>query len=129
MIKAITIPEAIEQLEELRAGDMVQLSGTIITGRDAALGAYRLSGRDIHCPHLQDKASITWPCRGREIIGSLDPHQLHGQLYTSAGIGLKFMIGKGSAVGSYKYDPINSLLCRNRRSRCVDSECEVELCL
>ena len=36
-MKRITIPTTKEQIRDLKAGDMILISGTILTGRDAVL--------------------------------------------------------------------------------------------
>jgi fumarate hydratase subunit beta len=103
MIKAITIPEAIEQLEELRAGDMVQLSGTIITGRDAAHRRITdFLDRNIPLPFQLTGQGIyyTGPCPAGpgKIIGSCGPttsSRMDSYTPRLLNLGLKFMIGKG----------------------------------
>jgi len=103
MRKSVRIPQDIVKLEDLRAGDIVYLTGTILTGRDAAHKRmmeyldkniplpFNLSGQGIY---------YTGPCPAgpRKIIGSCGPttsSRMDSYTPRLLDLGLKFMIGKG----------------------------------
>ncbi|HHY81597.1 MAG TPA: Fe-S-containing hydro-lyase [Clostridiales bacterium] len=103
MIKSIKIPEDIKLLEDLRAGDIVQLSGIILTGRDAAHKRMMdFLDRNIPLPFNLAGQGIyyTGPCPAApgKIIGSCGPttsSRMDSYTPRLLDLGLKFMIGKG----------------------------------
>lgn len=105
MIKAIplTLPASPETLARLNAGDVVSISGVVLTARDAA------HKRFVECiegetplPVSLENAAIYYcgptPARRREIIGSCGPTtSARMDDYTPAVLssGVRVMIGKG----------------------------------
>ena len=114
MIKTIHAPLRHEELEGLRAGDSVQLSGVIYTGRDAAhkrLVELLQQGKELP---LDVKDAIIYyvgpaPAQPGKVIGSAgSTTSFRMDAYAPAllDIGLKGMIGKGKrspeVIGSMK---------------------------
>ncbi|ANU27292.1 MULTISPECIES: Fe-S-containing hydro-lyase [Planococcus] len=103
MQKKIQLPLRIEDIESLKAGDRVLLSGTVYTGRDAAHKRMVEQEKEgIPLPiELQDQVLYytgPTPAKPGEVIGSAGPTTSgRMDLYTPALLekGLKGMIGKG----------------------------------
>ncbi|MBW2561764.1 MAG: fumarate hydratase C-terminal domain-containing protein [Deltaproteobacteria bacterium] len=101
--KRIHTPITRDICEELNAGDMVLLSGSIITGRDTAhkrLSMLIAEGRDL--PVNLDGETIFYaaptPPRPGRVIGSIGPttsYRMDGYAHDLMRMGLKGMIGKG----------------------------------
>lgn len=102
-MKRITLPLTDEIIAGLRAGDSVQLSGEIITGRDAAhKRLIRLIDEGKQLPFDIEGKTVyyTGPCPARpgQAIGSCGPTTSgRVDVYTPRllDLGLKGMIGKG----------------------------------
>jgi len=103
MVKKISSPASTEQILELKAGDMIELSGILLTGRDAAhKRMMELLENEIPLPFDINNQSIyyTGPCPAPpgKIIGSCGPTtSSRVDRYTPRllDLGLKIMIGKG----------------------------------
>jgi fumarate hydratase subunit beta len=103
MIKKITSPASKEQLLSLNAGDMVQLTGTLLTARDAAHKRMKeYIDKGIPLPFELNNQSIyyTGPCPAPpgKIIGSCGPttsSRMDSFTPQLLDLGLKIMIGKG----------------------------------
>ncbi len=102
--KSITMPLVQSEIESLHAGDMVLISGTIYTARDAAhkkLMQAISSGQSL--PFNIKDATIYYvgpsPTKPGEVIGSAGPttsYRMDAYTPTLLDLGLKGMIGKGS---------------------------------
>lgn len=104
MTKKITLPITEEDIENLSAGDSVLLSGTIITGRDAAhKRLYELLQEGKELP-IDIKGEIIYyvgpaPAKPPYAVGPAGPTSSYRMdKYTPAllDIGMKGMIGKGA---------------------------------
>jgi fumarate hydratase subunit beta len=103
MIKRITSPASADQLLSLNAGDMVELTGILLTGRDAAHKRMtEYMEKNIPLPFNLDKQSIyyTGPCPAPpgKTIGSCGPttsSRMDSYTPQLLDLGLKVMIGKG----------------------------------
>jgi len=102
-IKKISVPLNPEDIEGLQAGDMVELSGVIYTGRDAAhkrLTQAIAEGKELPLDLQGQVIYYVGPCPARpgQVIGPCGP-TTSGRVdkYTPAllTLGLKGMIGKG----------------------------------
>lgn len=101
--KILTLPAVENQLLELRAGDMVELSGTILTGRDAAhkrMMEYLDKGEALPFDIVNQGIYYTGPCPAGpgKIIGSCGPttsYRMDSYTPRLLDLGLKVMIGKG----------------------------------
>ena len=103
-MKTINLPAAKSELSKLKAGELVLLSGTIITGRDQAhkrlAGALKLNRK---IP-VKLKGHVIYytgptPCKPGEIVGSCGPTTSRRMdAFTPALLkaGLAVMIGKGN---------------------------------
>ncbi len=103
MVKKLSLPLSYEDIENLRAGDSVLLSGTLFTARDAA------HKRIVEClqsgkkpPVELENATVYYvgPCPSKpgQVIGSCGPTTSYRcDPYTPAMLdaGVKAMIGKG----------------------------------
>ena len=108
-IKHLRLPLTENDIASLRAGDIVYLSGTIYTARDAAHKriADALQKGDLPIP--LDNACIYYvgptPARPNEVIGSAGPTSSYRMdPYTRPLLekGLKVMIGKGPRSNDYR---------------------------
>ena len=103
MIKTIHAPLRSEELEGLRAGDSVLLTGTIYTGRDAAhkrLCALLSEGKPLPVPVRDRAIYYAGPCPAKpgDPIGSCGPttsYRMDAYAPTLCDLGLIGMIGKG----------------------------------
>ena len=111
MIKRITTPASDEQISQLQAGDMVELTGVLFTGRDAAhkrMLEYINNAldkgqepRDSLPIDLKNQGIYyTGPCPAPpgKIIGSCGPttsYRMDSYTPQLLDLGLKIMIGKG----------------------------------
>ncbi|MCR5213104.1 MAG: Fe-S-containing hydro-lyase [Eubacterium sp.] len=103
MNRNITLPTSDEEIKELRAGDMLYISGTIYTARDAAhkrMYEALEAGQDL--PYDIDGSFVYYlgptPARPGQVIGSAGPTtSSRMDKYTPLLLskGLKGMIGKG----------------------------------
>lgn len=101
--KILNLPAAESQLLELKAGDMIMLSGTILTGRDAAhkrMMGYLNEGRALPFDIVNQGIYYTGPCPAGpgKIIGSCGPttsYRMDSYTPRLLDLGLKIMIGKG----------------------------------
>ena len=100
MIKRITSPASADQLLSLNAGDMVELTGILLTGRDAAHKRMtEYMEKNIPLPFNLDKQSIyyTGPCPAPpgKTIGSCGPttsSRMDSYTPQLLDLGLKIMI-------------------------------------
>lgn len=109
-IKKLTLPLTIEQIDSLRAGDKVELTGVIYTGRDAAhkrLCALLEKGEAL--PIDVNGGAIYYvgptPAKPERAIGSCGPTSSYRMDPYSEPLlkeGLKVMIGKGPRSNEYK---------------------------
>ena len=103
MSKRIHAPLVAQELETLRAGDSVLLSGTIYTGRDAAhkrLCALVAEGKPLPFDIRGQVIYYAGPCPAKpgDAIGSCGPttsHRMDAYAPTLCDLGLIGMIGKG----------------------------------
>ena len=103
MKKEINLPISDEEIKELRAGDMLYLTGTIYTARDAAhKRMYEAIQRGEEVPFELNGAFVYYlgptPARPGQVIGSAGPTtSSRMDKYTPILLehGLKGMIGKG----------------------------------
>lgn len=103
MNRSITAPAIQEELISLKAGDIVRLSGTILTGRDAAhkrMTEYLDKGLPLPFDIRNQAIYYVGPCPAGpgKIIGSCGPTtSSRMDRYTPRllDLGLKMMIGKG----------------------------------
>ena len=103
MEKEISLPISDEEIKELRAGDMLYLTGTIYTARDAAhKRMYEAIQRGEEVPFDLSGAFVYYlgptPARPGQVIGSAGPTtSSRMDKYTPLLLehGLKGMIGKG----------------------------------
>lgn len=103
MIKKIHAPLRAEELEDLRAGDSVLLTGVIYTGRDAAhkrLCALVAEGKPLPFALRNQVIYYTGPCPAKpgDPIGSCGPttsYRMDAYAPTLCDLGLIGMIGKG----------------------------------
>ncbi len=110
MPKKLTLPLSNEEIESLRIGDIVLLTGVIYTGRDAAHERLvKLINEDKPLPIDLDKATIYYvgptPTKPHEVIGSAGPtssYRLDPFTLPLLKQGLKIMIGKGPRSKEYK---------------------------
>ena len=100
----LTLPLTIEKVEMLKAGDIVQITGTIYTARDAAharLVEWIHEGKDLPFD-LQDSVIYyvgPTPTKPGAIIGSAGPttsYRMDSYAPALLDLGLKGMIGKGN---------------------------------
>ncbi|MEE1076363.1 MAG: Fe-S-containing hydro-lyase [Acutalibacteraceae bacterium] len=103
-VKKITLPITDEDIENLNAGDSVLLSGTIITGRDAAhKRLYELAQKGEAFP-VDIKGEIIYyvgpaPAKPGYAVGPAGPtssYRMDKYAPTLMDLGLKGMIGKGA---------------------------------
>ncbi len=102
-IKRLSIPASQSELDSLCIGDVVYLSGTLITGRDAAhkrIMEYLDRGLSLPFQIKNQAIYYTGPCPPRpgQVIGACGPTtSSRMDLYTPRllDLGLKIMIGKG----------------------------------
>jgi fumarate hydratase subunit beta len=102
-IKQIHAPIIPSEIAELKAGDVIRLSGTVITGRDAAhkkLHQMIREGRTLPVELMNQVIYYVGPCPAKpgQVIGSCGPTTSgRVDVYTPAllDLGLKAMIGKG----------------------------------
>lgn len=103
MSKRIHAPLVAQELETLRAGDSVLLSGTIYTGRDAAhkrLCALMAEGKPLPFDIRGQVIYYAGPCPAKpgDAIGSCGPttsYRMDAYAPTLCDLGLIGMIGKG----------------------------------
>ena len=103
MSKRIHAPLVAQELETLRAGDIVLLSGTIYTGRDAAhkrLCALVEKGKSLPFDPRNQVIYYAGPCPAKpgDAIGSCGPttsYRMDAYAPTLCDLGLIGMIGKG----------------------------------
>ena len=103
MSKRIHAPLVAQELETLRAGDSVLLSGTIYTGRDAAhkrLCALVAEGKPLPFDIRGQVIYYAGPCHAKpgDAIGSCGPttsYRMDAYAPTLCDLGLIGMIGKG----------------------------------
>ena len=103
MSKRIHAPLVAQELETLRAGDSVLLSGTIYTGRDAAhkrLCALGAEGKPLSLDIRGQVIYYAGPCPAKpgDAIGSCGPttsYRMDAYAPTLCDLGLIGMIGKG----------------------------------
>ena len=103
MSKRIHAPLVAQELEKLRAGDSVLLSGTIYTGRDAAhkrLCALVEKGESLPFDPRNQVIYYAGPCPAKpgDAIGSCGPttsYRMDAYAPTLCDLGLIGMIGKG----------------------------------
>ena len=103
MKKLLSLPADKYQLLELKAGDMIELSGTILTGRDAAhkrMMEYLDKGNALPFDIVNQGIYYTGPCPAGpgKIIGSCGPttsYRMDSYTPRLLDLGLKVMIGKG----------------------------------
>lgn len=109
-IKKLTLPLTDEELKELKAGDIVELTGTIYTGRDAAhKRLVELIEKKEPLPFNIDHGTIYYvgptPKKPNRVIGVAGPTSSYRMdKYTLPLLekGLKIMIGKGPRSDEYK---------------------------
>lgn len=103
MSKKILAPLDDSQIENLKAGDVVLISGTIYTGRDAAhkkMIELLKAGKELPFDVKNQIIYYVGPCPAREgqVIGSAGPttsSRMDAYAPTLIDLGLKGMIGKG----------------------------------
>ena len=102
MIKKIQLPITDKDIEGLKAGDAVLLSGKLLTGRDAAHKRIVEAIKSGNLPFDIDGMAIYYvgPCPAKEgsVIGSCGPttsYRMDPYAPTLMDNGLKAMIGKG----------------------------------
>lgn len=104
MMKKITVPLSDDIIPDLKAGDMVEISGTLYTARDAAhkkMIDLLQAGKELPFDIRNQVIYYVGPCPEREgqVIGSAGP-TTSGRMdaYTPSllELGLKGMIGKGA---------------------------------
>lgn len=109
-IKKITIPLSIDDIKNLHAGDIVELTGIIYTARDAAhkrLVELLKQGKELPID-LKDGAIYyvgPTPTKPGEVIGSAGPtssYRMDPYTEDLLKVGLKMMIGKGPRSSEYK---------------------------
>ncbi len=102
--RRLRLPLSLQDVENLRAGDMLLLSGPLLTARDAAhalLAELDLAGKPFPVPIEGETIYYTGPCPAPpgKVIGSAGP-TTSGRMdrYTPRllELGLRAMIGKGS---------------------------------
>ena len=106
MSKRIHAPLVAQELETLRAGDSVLLSGTIYTGRDAAhkrLCALVAEGKPLPFDIRGQVIYYAGPCPAKpgDAIGSCGPttsYRMDAYAPTLCDLGLIGMIGKGQRI-------------------------------
>ena len=109
-IKKLTLPLSEEDIKNLRAGDVVELTGVIYTGRDAAhKRLVELLEKNEKLPIDIKGGAIYYvgptPTKPGKVIGSCGPTSSYRMdPYTEPLLkeGLKVMIGKGSRSNEYK---------------------------
>lgn len=104
MTKKITLPITEEDIKDLKAGDSVLLSGTILTGRDAAhKRLYELIQQDKPLP-VDIKGELIYyvgpaPAKPGYAVGPAGPtssYRMDKYAPSLLDLGLKGMIGKGA---------------------------------
>jgi len=103
-MKKINLPITDEDIESLRAGDSVLLTGTMITGRDAAhKRLYELAQRDEEFPVDINGEVIYYvgpaPAKPGHVVGPAGPtssYRMDKYTPTLLDMGLKGMVGKGA---------------------------------
>ena len=122
MSKKITLPITDEDIKSLRAGDSVLLTGTIITGRDAAhKRLFELIQKGEPLP-VEVRGELIYyvgpaPAKPGYAVGPAGPTSSYRMdKFTPAllDLGMKGMIGKGHQKER------RGLFCRDRRSRRAD---------
>lgn len=109
-IKKLNLPLSNEQIKELKAGDIIELSGVIYTGRDAAhKRLVELIEKKQELPIDLNGATIYYvgptPAKPGRAIGSAGPTSSYRMdPYSKALLekGLKLMIGKGPRSDEYR---------------------------
>ncbi len=111
--KHLKLPLSEEDIMSLRAGDIIYLTGTIYTARDAAHKRIMEALKDGKLPIPLKNATIYYvgptPARPNEIIGSAGPtssYRMDPYARTLLQEGLKIMIGKGPRSKEYQDDLI-----------------------
>ena len=110
MAKQLTTPITHEQIMDLRAGDSVEITGVIYTGRDAAHKRLcELVAKGEELPFDVKDQVIYYvgpaPASPGHAIGSAGPtssYRMDAYSYTLMKEGLKVMIGKGNRSAEYK---------------------------
>ncbi|HSK69907.1 MAG TPA: Fe-S-containing hydro-lyase [Candidatus Limnocylindria bacterium] len=102
-VKEVRLPLTMETLRDLRAGDRVRLTGTLLTGRDAAhkrLAALLAQGKEL--PVSLQGETIYYvgpaPARPGQAVGSAGPtssYRMDAYTPPLLELGLMGMIGKG----------------------------------
>ena len=103
-MKKVTLPLTEEQIENLRAGDSVLLSGKLITGRDAAhKRLFELAEKGEELPVNIKDETIYYvgpaPAKPGYVVGPAGPtssYRMDKYAPTLMDLGLKGMIGKGA---------------------------------
>ena len=128
MTKRITLPITDEAIQDLKAGDSVLLTGTILTGRDAAhKRLYELLEQGRELP-VDLKGELIYyvgpaPAKPGYAVGPAGPtssYRMDKYAPALMDLGLKGMIGKGArsqAVIDADRAESRRLFCRDRR-RC-----------
>jgi fumarate hydratase subunit beta len=109
-IKKLTLPLTSEQIKELKAGDKVEISGIMYTGRDAAhKRLVELLANNKPLPIDVNGSAIYYvgptPAKPGRAIGSAGPTSSYRMDAYSEPLmqqGLKIMIGKGPRSDEYK---------------------------
>lgn len=109
-IKKFKLPLTTEQIENLRAGDILELTGTIFTARDAAhQRLVQLIKDNKPLPIDINNATIYYvgptPKKPNQVIGSAGPtssYRMDPYTLPLLEKGLKIMIGKGPRSNTYK---------------------------
>lgn len=102
-VKKLTTPLTLDQVQDLKAGDMVNITGVIYTGRDAAhknLVNSLNKGEELPVDFKDQIIYYVGPCPAKpgQAIGSAGPTtsgRMDSYAPTMLGIGLRGMIGKG----------------------------------
>lgn len=102
-IKKLTTPLTLDQVQDLKAGDMVNITGVIYTGRDAAhknLVTSSSKGEELPVDFKDQVIYYVGPCPAKpgQAIGSAGPTtsgRMDSYVPTMLGLGLRGMIGKG----------------------------------
>lgn len=100
---SVKLPFSAEQLAEIKAGDVLYLSGTVYTARDAAHKRMCEELAEGNRPPFDIENSVIYylgptPARPRQVIGSAGPTtsgRMDKYTPTLLDLGLKGMIGKG----------------------------------
>ena len=123
MEKKITLPITDEDIKNLKAGDSVLLSGSIITGRDAAhKRLYELIQKGEKLP-VDIKGELIYyvgpaPAKPGYAVGPAGPtssYRMDKYAPSLLDLGLKGMIGKGERSCRCDCSQQGRVSCRNRR--------------